>query len=497
MISRGDRIAIGALVVVALASTAWVFLGYPGLATSHGWFYRPAERELGSLAVLGSVAALAALLLTVGRRLGRRGATAPALALLCAGGFVVHLGAYTAVDDRGWDGVWQRVGEGHGEFARVAAARRGAVLETLLDYEALAGAGRLEGYARSKPPGSLAVYMVVDALARHPVIWRVLTPLRMSAQQHPRTSDIAGAAALIALLFTLGSALTIVPLLYLARGLFGADQIGYDAGLLYVTCPAFMVIGFHLDNALFPAVVVTACALAARGARRDDLAASAGAGVVSGLAIYLSFGLLAAAGLALGCVMVVAAERAATLGWRDGVRPLARHGGAVIGVTALTVAVLAIGLDFAPLEGSERAIAFHARWKAWVPTARWRWMSVVELAFHFGVPAVLAFVVELALALAWRRARAPMGPLLFALGLVASLTVFAIVSGTNEMARLWMFLLPLFAFAIAALHRVRPSRVAAASRPAPMALAPAAWPLWALAIGQGVLGVATKLAMPW
>src|ERR1700712_3728241 len=80
---------------------------------------------------------------------------ARALALLVVLGASAQLALHCRVP-AGIEQALQRISHGHGEFLRVAAARRGHAWQTLRDYEELVASGQLGSFAGSKPPGTLA-----------------------------------------------------------------------------------------------------------------------------------------------------------------------------------------------------------------------------------------------------------------------------------------------------------------------------------------------------
>jgi hypothetical protein len=277
----------------------------------------------------------------------------------------------------------------------------------------------------------------------------------------------------------------VIPLVLLARALLHDARAGYDAAVLWVCSPAALLITLHLDGALFPLVGTGAVALAAIGARRGAPLASLAGGVVAALGAYCTFGLLPVVGLGVGCALVVAAEQRAhhqplPLAARPLVQALLFLAGA-----AATTAVLAITLRYAPLARYEHALALHGEWKAFVPTRAWRVLSLVEFALYAGIPLALAYLVELLRATLSVARRELVAPSAWTLGTAATLGALAFFQGTNEVARLWMFMIPFGSLAIAAGLRAR------------SADDPRAAVLPALALSQALLAVIMKVTQPW
>ncbi len=481
--SRASPLFAALLALAALGTATFFAAGLPGLNDRPGWFYR-AEAN-GSLAValavvfaaLAPFAVGAALRAADARRHGR------ALLTLVVVGALAQVAMLSLAPTR-LDAAWRRLHDGHGEYLRIANARRGHALETLRDYEALCERGTLGSFARSKPPGTLAVYLALDRLGEARPVRALLAPLVERARRS-QVAAVAPAAALAFVLFPLFTFLTVIPLVLLARALLHDARAGYDAAVLWVCSPAALLIDLHLDGALFPLLGTSAVALAALGARRDAHVASLAGGVLAALGAYCTFGLLPVVGLGIGCALVVAAEQRAhhqPLG--QAARPLVQALLFLAGAAA-TTAVLAIALRYAPLARYEHALALHGEWKAFVPTRAWRVLSVVEFTLYAGVPLALAYAVELVRASVAIARRELVAPSAWSLGTAATLGALALFQGTNEVARLWMFLIPFGSLAITAGVRARSAED------------PRAVVLPALALSQALLAVIMKVTQPW
>lgn len=481
--TRPPLLRMTVLAIAGIATAAFFVAGLRGLNTQPGWFYR--AQTHGSVGVALAVLTLAFAPSIVRRalRAADAGRHTRALTMLVLVGALSQI-ALVMLAPSGLSSGWQRLHEGHGEFLRIAHARRGMMLETLRDYESLAERGSLGVFARSKPPGTLAAYMAVDALSRtRPVRW-VLAPLA----EHAGNSAIAGiapAGALAFVLFPLLTFLTLIPLVVLGRALLYDARTGYDAALVWLTTPAVLLVNLHLDGALFPLLGTTAVALAAVGARSGRPIASIAGGCVAAIGAYCTFGLVPVVGLGVGCALLVAGERAAHgAPWGRALRPTA-HALLFVGGAACTTALLVLLLRYDPLQRYARALAFHTEWKAFVPTRIWRALSLVEFFLYAGIPLALAFAAELALALRAALQRELLAPSLWTLGFAATLAVLAALQGTNEVARLWLFMTPFLALSVAGGLRAR------------TAGDPRRGVLLTLAATQAALAVLMKVTQPW
>jgi len=475
----------GLLVVVTAGTVIFFLAGMPLVSDVAGWFYRPVDRPIHAVALAVVFGAVVPPVLVVVVRLARRGrhGWAMTLAVVCA--WCAQL-AFSFVGGPGLDEVWRRHVEGHGELLRVAHDRRGAMLETLRDYDRLAAEGELGSFARSKPPGALLVYGMMEAVAEAPPVAVFLEPLAADARRNPRLAPVARTAALSLLLMPLLTALVLPALLLLSRKLLRERAAGHGAAILFMTCPAVLLISYHLDGALYPLVSVGACALLAAGTRDDRYVLSVLAGAVLSVGLYVTFSLLPAVPLSVGALLLVAVDRV----HREPTQAVWQRAGfhlaaAAAGFVAVLF-VLVSPLGYEPLARFEAAMQHHALWKAAVPTGTWRAMALVEFSLYAGVPLMAAFLWRVgagALRMT-RRSPSPADP--FAFGLLALLLVLSAVAGTNEAARMWMFLLPFVALATA-------SDLGGTATEEGTWWRPLAW----LAGAQALLALAMKTSQVW
>ena len=509
-----------AIVIVAfLLTVAFFAMGLPGLSEVDGWFYRPRDRRW-DLALASMVFVVAPMIFHFGRGLWARGGMGRRALATCtwvALAFALQLGT-TFVSGERWGEVWSRHVQGHGEFFRTARARRGTFLETLRNYDELAETGQLGAFAKTKPPGALAIYMGIDALAQVPWIADWLEPLEEDASLRPGAATVAGAAALSSLLMPFATAFLVVPLLWLAAEMSRRREVGPWTLALAFTSPAILLISYHLDGAVYPAIAVLCAALAAHGVSRGRYWASVLAGACLAVGIWITFSLFGAVILVLVVLAAksIALFRTTTLS-RASLR-LGFHGLGILSGFVATLFTLSSSLGFQLLRRYDSAMAVHERWKGAVPTALWRGMSLIEFGLYVGVPLATFFLLVVAVA-AYRLARrTEVDTALFAVGVFVVLVALAAVSGTNEVARLWLFMVPFIALAVASVGMTaRGSRGsitmtgsvigAAAPGPAPSP-APSSSsrvgqpvvlgaPLWLLAVAQLLLTLWMKAHQVW
>jgi hypothetical protein len=337
------------------------------------------------------------------------------------------------------DAVWRA---GHAEFIRTAQHQD---LTGLVGrYEELARQHRWQ-FARSKPPGCLVVYEGIVALADSPV-GAVLAqiyaapPAAAPAQRDWRVEGV------ILTLFPLFTALTIIPLFFLARDLVGPRAAGL-AALFYIAVPSVLTIVVHLDSALYPLVGATAAALTSSGTRRGSAWRVAAGGAVLSAGVFVSFSLLPIVPLigALPLILSMTGERDEP--WprraRRGVVLAAWWAAGLVGFHLIPV----LALDYDVITRYRDAMAFHEQW--WPDDPRWLLGSPVQFFVWIGVPVTTAILVEAVHAAHPRRVWSAASLfLLVALVLVAITN--AIGHTRAEADRLWLFWAPLLMVAAAA-----------------------------------------------
>lgn len=444
---------IVAIVATAVATVAYFAAGMPGIEDVPGWFYRPADKQIGgTLYVLAAGAALP-IVAFVALRVSRAGRHRTALALLTLFAIAIQL-AFALVPGNGLFEVWRRHYEGHGQFFAIARQRAGAPTDTLVRYEVLAREGDLGSFAPSKPPGALGVYMLIDAVGHSEPVRTILRPLAADAAENPRVKPYAPAAALSSVLMPLLTALLVPAIGFLAVQVFRDGRTGVWAALLVFTAPSVLLISYHLDGAVYPLIAVLGCALLAHAARDARYWESVIAGAVLAAGVWTSFSLIPAVGLAFGCLALVTMRQTETLGHARAWQRAGFHLAAAAAGALAVLFVLRVTYGFEIDVRYEAAMAHHARWKRAVPTSLWRGLSLVEFGVYLGVPLAVAWLYGVGRTItdAVRRRRIEVSGLAV-LFVFVMLVALALVAGTNEVARLWLFMVPFIALVVVATLR--------------------------------------------
>jgi hypothetical protein len=328
---------------------------------------------------------------------------------------------------------------GHAEFAELAVKVDDAAA-LVRDYEGRVASGELGRYAPSKPPGQILLSVATERVAN-----AAGGPGGRGARLR-RLRDFASYA------WPVASMLVLWPLHRLARLLAGPETATL-ACLLYVLVPAVLLITLHTDQAFFPLLATLPLLLAAEAARRGSSGLGGAAGAAAYLALFCSFGLIPT--VALAAVVAGVAAGGDVPGGRG------RLGRALAGLFAGLLSLHAAfrwGLGYDAVARFRLATSYHQAWKGGTPglgaDLGFACVDALEFALWLGLPLTLLALGAAARGIReWRGLRtAPVDALALALlGTVVALAVFGKTQG--EVARLWLFLVPVLC--LVAAHELR------------------------------------------
>ena len=343
-------------------------------------------------------------------------------------------------------------------------------LEYVRTYARGMGAGHHVG---THPPGVVLLYWAAQRLYASPLFPRDAFEALLEVLIGGRLSDLAaalagnaslgarataaniGAAYFCAALFGLCSALVAVPLYALGAVLLDR-QAGLLAAALWVGVPS-AVLNFQGPDALLALLVAVALLLVVMAARCRSPLWAAGAGVLLGKALLISFGVLAALALAGLCLLLWTAPAAGAgrLPRRCAARCLLAL---VLGVAVVpAVAQLLLGADLPAV--FRQAMAAHHRFTlAQRPYPQWVGRNLLEFAVFGGLPILVSALGGLGAdlrALVRRRDLAPVAALTLS-GVATLLLLDAAGSVRGEVGRIWLFLMPPLVLAAAAWLRRGP-----------------------------------------
>lgn len=294
-------------------------------------------------------------------------------------------------------------------------------------------------HAATHPPGPVLYYRGLLALCeRAPT----LTGALLAAQGHdpltpvrpPHTRASKAAALLGGLLLMLAGAAAAWPIAALAGRLAGDPLPGVRAGLLWLLLPGPVLFVPQFDQALALLVAGAAALLAGAAEGPRPWLRAAAAGVLGGVAVYVSYG--------AAPMMVIAGLAALAATAHD--RPSLRRAATVLAVAGLALITTAL-LGQESMAGALTALRIHREAYTTVRSyALWLGFNLLDLAVFLGVP-----LAVLGLAQATGALRAVFGGRAEATARFTAVITLGLgalwLSGTTrgEVGRIWLPLMPL------------------------------------------------------
>jgi hypothetical protein len=431
--------------VVLLTLVQWIMLGYelPFLFRLPGWFWQPIHKACDSLlsGVVILVCAGCALWVVMGHQawLAREPCKRAMLklGLLICLGYCIQMG-YGYLEGRGIDGIRDRmVKTGHAEFARVAV-QQDSILRVMTDYENLLERGELGRFAKSKPPGTLVLYMVTERLSR------LLTSPQGTQKRFEHFATVS------AYLWPFISVLVLLPVFFFVRTFLSPERALY-ACLLLMAIPSVNLMTLHTDQTFYPLLFMTSIYSAMLACQTGRLYLAVVSGVCFYVAVYCSFVLV-------GAMPISALVSFAVLSHPES-KPstsLPNHYLWQYSKTWLVILAIIVGLGllfwlalhYDVFRRYQDAVAHHVAWKRWRPGMQERLyfglLNLLEFFFWLGMPVAVASLAHMRYAMKKAAFQQVSLSINLSLALLGSLLYLAFFGKTKgEVARLWLFLVPL------------------------------------------------------
>ncbi len=359
--------------------------------------------------------------------------------LIAAGVIVQH--TFGLMEGRGIDGIRDRtLNTGHANFA-IGALTEPSFFLAASFYEDLNIRKVLPDYPFStKPPGQLLFYMLTERAARFlPGTWDL--PLERLA-------------TFMTILWPVLACLPVIFIYILSREIPEENEPYIIASLLYIFIPSVILIPLHLDQCLYPLLFIFTLVVFAHGVKNNNLLLLFISGFATGLALFVSFSLIAIPFFILLILMIktgialLSKEQSFSLNRAQIIRENLKIGLAYAFGLFLLEACLFLYIGYNVVESYQSVMANHFNLKiqVWSPqiTLAMGALNILEYALWTGVPLFGLMVVYGIRSLKKLMAgNTDMGliigfatPILF-----LALALFGKTAG--ETARLWIFLTPL------------------------------------------------------
>ena len=314
----------------------------------------------------------------------------------------------------------------------VEAAQDLDVFETVRQYEERYGYGV---YLTTKPPGALAFYIFFEQMATFNDSTQGLD------QRYQNLTTLASYT------FPLISLLVIIPL-YLLSKEFNQTAIALIAPLLLILTPNFILMHLQLDQVIYPLLFIIGILLTWKSVSNQSLTIAFIAGIWMYVSIFISFSLLPL--IAMGLLIIalsifIEKDKRYSIGKK---LSLVISTGSGFLFSAI-VCFLAVGYD--PIVRYQNAIAHHRTGKLFQSGFTQISMAIaqnnLEFLFWIGAPLVLltlsSFIRSGIRIFRGIGTKFDILSISFLITLIA-LNLFGQTRG--EVGRIWVFLVPMFAF---------------------------------------------------
>lgn len=424
----GNNLLLLSLLLGAGFQFLLLYLHLDFLQYIDGWFWKFYDRPIQNAWLFPLLVALSLLALWLVLRFRRH--VAFNLLLLFLLGCALQWGFGRMENRAGVRGVYAE----RGRLAYPARVCRGVALaDILFRYETVHEDNM---YFDTKPPGTLLVYALVGKLANALL---------------PGVDCFTAVLRIIPWLF-IPLAFASLPLLeYLARPTLGEDSLLAPFVLLFF--PNFILIPLELDGALFPVFTLLALVCLLKALKHGQAGWALASGALIFLGVYLSFALLPVLALCLGWLALEAyrsLRQKDSPGWKIHLRLAAHLLAGFIGLGLLFY----LALQYDPLQRYAAAMAAHRAAKeygqGWTQLSAALLLNNAEFFTWIGIPYALLLLSSLfRSARAWLKGSASTADSLLAALLGVFLLLNIVGQTRGEVARLWLFLVPLCSLFIA------------------------------------------------
>jgi hypothetical protein len=288
--------------------------------------------------------------------------------------------AFGFMEGRGIEGIrYRMVATGHAEFARIAAQEKD-IHWIAANYEEILQVSDSARYVHTKPPGQLLFYMFTERVAN------AISP------GHDANERYAHLITFASYVYPALTYLVLLPLFYFAR-FFMKDEFALKACIIYLFLPNVILTTLHLDQALYPTLVMLCLFLISHAYHRISLIWGVLCGVAIYLALYMSFSLLPII-LTVPVLVIIfllrdnSKEKKA----RNTYIPLI---GVLSGLIIMFLGFKLL-LNYDPFIRYQNALAYHQNWQKWEPGISnillYGIINYIEYACWIGIPVAIVFV---------------------------------------------------------------------------------------------------------
>jgi len=360
------------------------------------------------------------------------------LVIIATGIVIQH--TFGLMEGRGIDGVRDRaINTGHASFTFEALSEI-PFLSVAGFYDDLIIHKVLPDYPNNtKPPGQLLFYMLNERMSRFlPGVW---------------DSPLQRLATFMTILWPVLACLPVIFIYILSKEIHKNDGAYIIASLLYIFIPSVALIPLHLDQCLYPLLFIFILVIFVFGIKKNSLPLLFTSGFITGLAMYVSFSLIAIPFYIL-LILVIKTGTALLSKERTLRNPtqIIRENFKIGLVYALGLvfleACLFLNLSYNVVENYQFIMSNHfsSKIQVWTPqiTLAMGALSILEYSLWTGVPLFGLMLIYGIRSI--KKLMAGNSDISLIMGAATPILFFALAffgRTAGETARLWIFLTPL------------------------------------------------------
>jgi hypothetical protein len=240
------------------------------------WFWQVTTSPRTAWWLFPPILILSISVIFVVRRVSR--SVASVLVIIVTGVIIQHV--FGLMEGRGIDGIRDKtITTGHANFA-IDAVRESSFLFVASFYDNLIVRKILPDYPYStKPPGQLLFYMLNERAAHFlPGVW---------------DSELQRLATFMTITWPVLAYIPVIFIYILSREIHEKNESNIIASLIYIFIPSITLIPLHLDQCLYPLLFVFSLVVFIFGIKKNSLLLFFVSGFVTGMAMFVSFSLIA------------------------------------------------------------------------------------------------------------------------------------------------------------------------------------------------------------
>jgi hypothetical protein len=296
-------------------------------------------------------------------------------------GFCIQL-VFGFIENRGIDAIREKmIITGHSEFARVAVEQK-SLINVLYNYEQLIQENKLGKFPKSKPPGTLLTYMVIERISN------IFIP---NADEQQRFQNLTTFSSY---LFPFLTYLVLIPLYFFSRRFLGKRESFYPC-IIYLFLPNVVLIVMHLDQALYPLLFMICIACSAYAVNNNNYILSFLTGVLIYFSLFISFSLLPVIPLVFFVLFIFHQKKDSQ---KKSYITLSKHILALLGGFILIMILFYLLFNYNFITRYNNALLFHEQWKVWTPQPKrvvyFAFLNYFEYGICLGITAALIYLLS-------------------------------------------------------------------------------------------------------